>query len=363
MLTAGSEYTHNDVVDDMPGYGRTIDQRVGTLGNYAQLEIKPIEKLTLLIGGRFDHLRINGLYDLATESFENDRELNVFVPRLSAMYALKENLKLRASFAQGYRGPQAFDEDLHIETVGGSARFIRLDPALDTERSNSALLSLNFDKTIGRNQLNFVAEGFYTRLNNPFILSDQVELPNCVAVITKRNGDGATVAGINLEANVAFGQQLILQSGATIQTARYEVEEEIWAPEDGDDQTPAAVTSRLLRTPDVYGYFSLVYNPTAALSISYSGVFTGSMLVPHVINAETEQTVIETTPSFFENNLKLAYTIKSKDNFNIQLFGGVQNIFNSFQNDFDLGAERDAGYVYGPLRPRTFFMGLKFGLN
>lgn len=363
MLTAGSEYTHNDVVDDMPGYGRTIDQRVVTLGNYAQLEIKPIEKLTLLIGGRFDHLRINGLYDLATESFENDRELNVFVPRLSAMYALKENLKLRASFAQGYRGPQAFDEDLHIETVGGSARFIRLDPALDTERSNSALLSLNFDKTIGRNQLNFVAEGFYTRLNNPFILSDQVELPNGVAVITKRNGDGATVAGINLEANVAFGQQLILQSGATIQTARYEVEEEIWAPEDGDDQTPAAVTSRLLRTPDVYGYFSLVYNPTAALSISYSGVFTGSMLVPHVINAETEQTVIETTPSFFENNIKLAYTIKTKDNFNIQLFGGVQNIFNSFQNDFDLGAERDAGYVYGPLRPRTFFMGLKFGLN
>ena len=363
MLITGSEYTINDVTDEMPGYGRTIDQRVGTLGTYAQLEIKPIEKLTLLIGGRFDHLNIDGLYDLEAERFENNQNINVFVPRLSAMYTIQDNLKLRASFAQGYRGPQAFDEDLHIETVGGAARFIRLDPNLDIERSNSALLSLNFDKTVGRNQINLVLEGFYTKLNNPFILSDQVELPNGVAVITKRNGDGATVAGINLEANVAFGQKLILQSGATIQTARFDIEEEIWAPEDGNDQTPAAVTSRLLRTPDVYGYFSLVYNPTEALSVAYSGVFTGSMLVPHVINAETEQTIIETTPSFFENNIKLAYTFKTKDNFNIQLFGGVQNIFNSFQNDFDIGLERDAGYVYGPLRPRTFFMGLKFGLN
>ena len=38
-------------------------------------------------------------------------------------------------------------------------------------------------------------------------------------------------------------------------------------------------------------------------------------------------------------------------------------IFNNYQDDFDLGAERDAGYVYGPLRPRTYFAGLKFGLN
>lgn len=42
---------------------------------------------------------------------------------------------------------------------------------------------------------------------------------------------------------------------------------------------------------------------------------------------------------------------------------GVQNIFDSYQDDFDLGVERDAGYIYGPLRPRTFFMGLRFGLD
>ncbi len=363
LLIAGSEYIYNDVKDKMSGYGRVIDQQLGTLGSYLQLELKPIEKLTFLLGGRFDNVNINGIYDLADQSFLNNKTINVLVPRLSAMYSIKDNLKLRASFAQGYRGPQAFDEDLHIETVGGAARFIRLAPNLITEKSNSVLLSLNYDKRIGRNQINLVAEGFNTRLNNPFILSDQTELPNGIAVITKRNGDGARVAGVNLEANIAFGVNVIFQSGATIQSARYSVQEEIWAPKNENDATPATLTNRLLRTPNAYGYFSLAYNPVSKLSIGYSGVITGTMLVPRLIDPETERTVLKSTPSFFENNIKIAYTIQTKDNYKVQLFGGMQNIFNSYQRDFDIGMERDAGYVYGPQRPRTIFMGVKFGLN
>ena len=360
-LATGMEYIFNEVTDEMPGYGRAIDQRVGTLGTYAQLEIKPTKKLTLLLGGRLDNVNIDGVYDLEDERYKNKKTLNVLVPRLSAMYKLRSDFKIRASFAQGYRGPQAFDEDLHIETVGGSARFIRLDPNLLTERSNSTLLSFNYDKMVGKNQMNFVVEGFYTQLNNPFILADQKELDNGVAVITKINGAGASVQGINLEANIAFGTKLIFLSGATIQTATYDEKEEIWA--DDNEIIAPTVTDRILKTPNAYGYFTLVYNPTKALSLSYSGVITGSMDVPHVIDSETERTIIEKTPTFFENNIKIAYTIKTKEDIKIQLFGGVQNIFNSYQNDFDLGADRDAGYVYGPLRARTVFMGIKFGLN
>jgi outer membrane receptor for ferrienterochelin and colicins len=43
----------------------------------------------------------------------------------------------------------------------------------------------------------------------------------------------------------------------------------------------------------------------------------------------------------------------------MQLNAGVQNIFNSFQKDFDSGADRDSGYMYGPTLPRTFFFGVK----
>jgi outer membrane receptor for ferrienterochelin and colicins len=359
----GTEYVFNDVKDEMPGYNRKIDQRVGTFGNFAQVELKPLEKLTLLAGARFDHLSIQGDYDLNTERFENNRELNIVVPRFSAMYDVHKDLKLRASFAQGYRGPQAFDEDLHIETVGGAARFIRINTGLTEERSNSTMVSLNYDKVIKRWQLNFVVEGFYTQLINPFIFSGQTELPSGVAIIDKRNGEGAMVSGLNLEANFAYGSKLRFQSGATWQTARYDVEEEVWAPEDPADLTPVTSTLRLLRTPDFYGYFSAIYEPFQNFLIAYSGVITGAMDVPHVINAESEQTIIKRTPAFFDNNIKLSYDLQLKSKSSVQLSAGVQNIFNSYQEDFDSGADRDAGYVYGPIRPRTFFMGLKFGLN
>lgn len=40
-------------------------------------------------------------------------------------------------------------------------------------------------------------------------------------------------------------------------------------------------------------------------------------------------------------------------------YGGVKNIFDAYQSDFDKGEARDSGYVYGPLMPRSWFLGVK----
>lgn len=45
----------------------------------------------------------------------------------------------------------------------------------------------------------------------------------------------------------------------------------------------------------------------------------------------------------------------------MQLNGGIKNIFNSYQNDFDSGINRDPAYIYGPVTPRTLYFGLKLG--
>jgi outer membrane receptor for ferrienterochelin and colicins len=362
-VTAGSEFALHSVVDEMPGYGRLIDQRVGNWGTFTEVEVRPIERLTLLVGGRFDQLNLTGMYNLQVERLVNDRTIEVLVPRLSVLYSIRENLKLRASYAQGYRGPQAFDEDLHIETVGGAARFIRFNPDLQVERSNSTSLSINYDQFFGRTQLNVVAEGFYTHLTNPFLLTDQEELPSGVAVITKRNGEGAAVSGVHVEANAAFGSKFVLQSGATFQSALYDVVEELWTPDVPSDDLQATSTSRLLRTPGAYGFFSCVYTPREAWAISYSGVITGSMDVARVIDPVTEQTVITQTQAFFDNTIKAAYKVRIANGYKVDVSCGVQNIWNSYQQDFDSGVRRDAGYIYGPMRPRTIFVGLKFGFD
>lgn len=362
LFMVGSEVQYNTVTDQIPGYERSIEQGVTTLGNYLQVEWNPLKKLSFLAGGRYDIVDINGEYTFADDVFQNEKQMGVFVPRISAMYTIVKGLKSRFSYAQGYRAPQAFDEDLHIETVGGAARFIQIDPSLDVENSDSYTVSLNYDKIWENFQLNLVAEGFYTLLKNPFILSNQEELPNGVAVITKRNGAGAFVKGINFELNMAYKSKLILQSGITLQQAIYSEEEVIWEPD--ENTSLSAVTSdRILRTPNTYGFFNLTYTPLKQLSLSYSGMITGSMLVPHIVNVENEFTVLEETPAFFDSNIKIQYDFETKKKFRISIYGGIQNILNSYQSDFDTGTDRDAGYVYGPSNPRTFFLGLKLGLN
>ena len=62
-----------------------------------------------------------------------------------------------------------------------------------------------------------------------------------------------------------------------------------------------------------------------------------------------------------EFNLKTAYTFQLTKNFQLELNAGVQNLLNEYQQDFDFGVERDANYIYGPSRPRTYFIGLKLG--
>lgn len=41
---------------------------------------------------------------------------------------------------------------------------------------------------------------------------------------------------------------------------------------------------------------------------------------------------------------------------------GIRNIFNSYQNDFDVSEFRDPAYIYGPSLPRTVTFSIKFGL-
>ncbi|WP_177763199.1 TonB-dependent receptor [Flavobacterium sp. I3-2] len=358
-ILAGVDYNFNQVEDKMPGYNRSIDQKVGTLGFYGQIEMMPLEKFTFLVGARYDYVNINGRYDFDIEKSDDQKTLNAFVPRITAMYEVTDYLKIRASYSQGYRAPQAFNEDLHIETVGGAASFTVLSPDLKTEKSNSINASLNFSKNLGDVQTNIILEGFTTKLNDVFITADAKELPSGVSVLTKRNGSGARVTGLNLEASFALSRAFNLQLGGTVQNAKYDETEELWKSK---DETEIVGTKNMLRTPNTYGYYTLSYNPIKPLTLSLSGVYTGKMDVTHMVDPETERTVIKRTKDFFENNIRVAYDFDFKDNC-IQIYTGIQNMFHAYQKDFDRGALRDANFIYGPSRPQTFFFGAKYTLN
>jgi outer membrane receptor for ferrienterochelin and colicins len=85
------------------------------------------------------------------------------------------------------------------------------------------------------------------------------------------------------------------------------------------------------------------------------------MLLVHFAGAP-DQTYDEykVSRSFTEFTIKMGYTFELKSmNSGIELFGGVKNFTNAFQDDFDTGKNRDSNYVYGPGAPRTYFIGLR----
>ena len=98
-------------------------------------------------------------------------------------------------------------------------------------------------------------------------------------------------------------------------------------------------SDRILRTPDVYGYFTATFNPTKALSVALNGNYTGQMYVPHLMS-EVDGTadLLVKSPDFFELGAKVAYDIDFSG-MCLQFNVGVQNIFNSYQKDFDKGAK------------------------
>jgi len=81
--------------------------------------------------------------------------------------------------------------------------------------------------------------------------------------------------------------------------------------------------------------------------------------VQHMAGSGTPVDRAVTTPRFFDLNLKVSYDIILYKEIALQLHAGIQNIFNAYQKDFDRGADRDSGYIYGPSLPRSWFVGAK----
>lgn len=333
-LTAGIEYNEDYLKDNMWGYDRNTEQTVRIISAYAQNEWKN-SRWGILIGGRLDkHNLIDGI---------------IFSPRANLRYNPTKDINLRASYSYGFRAPQAFDEDLHIDNVGGTVSMIRLADDLRVEKSQSISVSADIYHSWGDWQGNFLAEGFYTDLHDVFALKE-LGFENGILIKERHNESGARVTGGNLEGKIAWKNILQIQAGITVQNSRYK-EAYSWS----DEVEP---TRRMFRTPDLYGYCTASYNPMKQLTLALTGTYTGPMLVEHHAGMTDRNMTVETSP-FWDMGLKAAYDFKVYSSFTMQVNAGVQNIFNAFQKDFDSGADRDSGYMYGPTLPRSFYFGIK----
>lgn len=368
----------NDYLDDTKlgtnaNANTTINkQRINTIGGFVQQDWKA-DKTTLSLGLRYDYYLVNNLLD---DSERENLHNGVFVPRLSVLYKIHPSLRFRLGYAKGYRAPQVFNEDLHIELINATRVPTINAEDLEQENSHSLTSSLNYNFDLGNTLSDILVEGFYTLLTNPFAeeiyrLDDQ----GSFAYMRVNAEDGAYVAGVNMEYNLIVSSKLDIQTGFTLQANRYR-KAQPW----GDDE--ASISEYFMRSPNRYGFATINWKPVKPMNISWAFNYIGPMYVPHygldpddfevgeeqdaVVQAISNGDIIEgedlvQSRDFLVIDLLLTYDFILSQETTLQLFAGAKNIFNQVQGDFDRGIYRDAAYIYGPGQFRSINIGLKFG--
>ena len=337
---AGAEYRTGNMMDEKPGYNLQVDQALQTAGAFAQYNWKLNGNWIINGGLRYDWFNLNNASNMS--------------PRLNVLYHPTDKITLRSGYSRGFRIPQVVTEDVHVELVGGEIQAIQLSNNLQAEISDSYTFSFDYDKEWSKGVLEVIIEGFYTQIHNPFILEERTGNNN-ISILEKRNGSGAEIMGTNVEFKLSDQRFYALQVGYTLLQSEYKTPVE-WSSESTE------LVSSFLRTPNAYGNLILDVYALKNTTVTFSSIHTGSMLVPHYAGYISEDR-LEKSSHFLELNLKVSYDIKLKKAKKLVAFGGVRNMLDSYQEDFDFGMNRDAGYIYGPMAPRTYFIGLKWSWN
>lgn len=342
VFTLGVEYLYDDVLDEIPAYNYVIDQTTKDFGVFLQSDWEITPQLTFLSGLRMD--KHNLVDDI------------IFSPRASLLYKFKENTQFRFSYGTGFRAPQAFDTDLHIAFAGGGVSRVSLSPDLKEERSHSFSTSINYDKPTENWIVGFTTEGFYNRLNDAFFLQPLGE-DQFGELFEKQNGDRATVKGITLELRANYNRKIQLEGGFTLQSSKFDNAVQYIDGLEG--------IREFIRTPNDYGYGILTFTPNNKWNATLNYIYTGKMKIPHFAGAPNQTTdEIFISDVFSELSTKIGYTFPVEQFKNdIEIYGGIKNMFNAYQDDFDIGKNRDSNFIYGPAKPRTFFVGLKLKSN
>ncbi len=337
-ITLGVQRTDDRLRDSNPGMNRELNEHYKDWGVFGQYDWST-RLFELILGVRGDH--------------HNALDEWNYSPRASAIVKFAPNLRWRGTVATGFKAPQVFDEDFHIEIslAGGSTtnHLIVNDPDLDPERSLSYSSDISADFRVGGFDLDIMLGGFYTLISDAF----SVDYGSGVTVgsntyYTRKNAPGSTVFyGGNAELSIAYASFARLSSGWTVQRAHYEDEESY--DNGGFDEVP--------KVPALYG-FTMLQLFMGQLQLAFSCQYMGRQ---HVVY-EGVTTELRETDAFAVLNVRAEYNFRATDGRFMTLYAGVDNIFDSYQEDLPIGEDRPAGYVYGPSKPLTVYVGAQMGI-
>ncbi len=336
----GYQVQYNELIDRATG--RTTKsyakETITDHGVITQAEWIPVKAFTMLAGVRTD---VNSQIDDPIVS-----------PRVNLLYHITKELDIRGMYSSGFAAPRTYVEDLHLGVYEGLPRTTKNDKGLKPEKSQTYGGNLVMDAKRGKVSYGFELGGYYTDLKDAFELTpyDDEDADTDPDYNLRKNSSGASSLASDVSVNFGYDfnatHSLEVEAGVNYIKAEYE-KAVVY------DETIDLKDKRFLKTPEVSGNLLLIYS-LARWTFTSDVVWTGPMLILN----ETEGK-LKTTDSFFDVGLQIAYAFYVKDNTKWEVFGGIKNIADSYQNDLMKGYDRDPAYIYGPSLPRTYYLGLK----
>jgi outer membrane receptor for ferrienterochelin and colicins len=270
--------------------GKNLPYKTYLPGAFVQDEWKWNEKLTTLIGLRYDY---------------NNNHGSIVTPRLSFKYAPNHTNTIRLSAGNGYRVVNLFTED-HAALTG--AREVVIAEALKPEQSWNVNLNYVTQLRLDRSLATIDISGFYTYFTNK-IVGDFITNPT---KIVYENLKGYAISkGITINTDVVFENGIKANAGITVMDV-YEI--------DKNSRGEKSKISQLF-APFFSGTYAISYAlPKTGLSIDWTGRLNGSMHLPVVPNDYRPAK----SPFYTIMNLQVTKTFKQK----FEIYAGVKNLLN-----------------------------------
>ncbi len=339
-LLAGIQYRTEHVRDhaeDVAGNRRAtiVDGSFSTFGGFVQDEWTLAEGLRLVLGARVD------------KSSELD---DVIVsPRVGLWASPSPALVLRANYSTGYRAPEVFSEDIHIDVLGADPIRVVNAPGLRAERADSFAVGFDWRPTWQDGRFTLDGQAYLTRLRDTFFLGAIEQAADGALYRTRANAGGSRVAGAEMTASYRFSQALNASVGAAYIDARYDAAQIVF-----DDGDTVLSTRRYLKSPRLSGVGQLAWRAAPSFDSLLAARYTGAM---DVLNNRLG--AIRRSPDYLVLDLTGTRHIPIGDgDREIDVTFGIKNLTDARQRDLEAGAERDSDYVYGPRLPRTVFIRL-----
>lgn len=308
------------------------DGRYRVFGAYAQSEWDPTSDWTLISSVRVDR--------------HSELDSWITSPRLALRHRITPQLALRGSVATGFRAPEIFDEDFHVEILDDPTR-TRNSPSLREERSVSWATGMLWIPEIAEGRLQVDVELFRTELRDVFQVPDVVLTdPAGNAYKERINAGKAAIQGFEANVLYRFNSSWSVEGGMTLS--------------DGSHRDPVEIVDgefmrRFIEAPRWSGVAQVNYTNRELFDLFLGLIYTGPMVA---VNQELGE-INPRTDSFLTVDASLSRTWSFGGSPRARRLGvtvGVRNLFDARQKDLPTGPERDAGYLYGPRFPRTFFV-------